>query len=123
MSPFSSIAGCARWTSGSGKGLTRQEAERRFPSEWTAWVVGQDVRRGGGETEGEAGARVAAAIEEALSSQASSNGARLVVVGHGLSLRAGLEQLRTDRVIRLRRPRSPPRQRRLVRGLDPGAPT
>ncbi len=84
---------------GTWEGLTPQQAERCFPAQWADWTAGHDVRRGGGETEGESGARVAAAIEEALSSQASSNGERLVVVGHGLSLRAGLQQLRTDRVI------------------------
>ena len=55
--------------------------------------------RGDGETEREAGARVAGAIQAALSDQSGAGPKALVVVGHGLSLRAGLDRLRADGVI------------------------
>jgi glucosyl-3-phosphoglycerate phosphatase len=85
---------------GGWEGLTRQQAKQCFPGEWAEWTAGRAVRRGGGETETEAGARVAAAIEEILENQASSGEQPLVaVVGHGLSLRAGLERLRGDGLI------------------------
>jgi glucosyl-3-phosphoglycerate phosphatase len=84
---------------GAWEGLAPEEAQRRFPSEWADWTAGRDLRRGGGETEGEAGVRVAAAIDEILSEAAGSGGEALIVVGHGLSLRAGLDQLRAGGVI------------------------
>jgi broad specificity phosphatase PhoE len=83
---------------GGWEGLTRQQAKKRFPREWAEWTTGLAVRRGGGETEAEAGARVAAAIQETLGDQAGSD-QPLVVVGHGLSLRAGLDRLRADGLI------------------------
>ena len=47
---------------GGWEGLRRDEAAARFPAEYTAWAADTDVRRGGGETQAEAGARVAAAL-------------------------------------------------------------
>jgi broad specificity phosphatase PhoE len=84
---------------GAWEGLTPEEAQDRFPAEWAEWRAGRDLHRGGGETEGEAGARVAAAIEEILTATIGIGDEAVVVVGHGLSLRAGLDQLRTGGVI------------------------
>jgi glucosyl-3-phosphoglycerate phosphatase len=80
---------------GTWEGLTRQQAERCFPSEWAAWAAGHDVRRGGGETEDEAGERVAVFVEEVLADGRGDDAPPVVVVGHGLALRSGLERLRS----------------------------
>ncbi len=84
---------------GGWEGLSPRDAERRFPDQWAEWTAGRDVRRGDGETEREAGARVAGAVQAALSDQSGAGPKALVVVGHGLSLRAGLDRLRADGVI------------------------
>lgn len=46
-------------------GLTRAQAQERFPAEYQAWHDGADVRRGGGETLAEAGERARQCIAEA----------------------------------------------------------
>jgi broad specificity phosphatase PhoE len=84
---------------GAWEGLYPEEVERRFPAEWAEWTAGRDLRHGGGETEREAGVRVAAAMAEILADQTGSGRGALVVVGHGLSLRAGLDRLRAAHVI------------------------
>ena len=71
---------------GSWQGLTREEAADRFPDEHDAWMRGEDVRRGGGETYAEVGVRAGAALKEALAGVPS--GGLLVVVTHGGSARA-----------------------------------
>jgi len=80
--------GC--WT-----GLSRAEAAQRFPDEYRAWHNDpHSTRRGGGETEAEAGARVArhiGAVARAWPGQA------IVVVCHGLALRAAVALLRDPR--------------------------
>jgi broad specificity phosphatase PhoE len=76
---------------GAWQGLTGDEARERFPSEHAAWVAGEDVRRGGGETYAEAGARAGAAIDDALSTLPAA--ATLVVVTHGGTARAALGSL------------------------------
>jgi broad specificity phosphatase PhoE len=81
------------------EGLSHPQAERLFPKEWAAWTSGHDVRRGGGETEREAGARVAAAIEAFLCLDCDRSVGPLVVVGHGVSLRSGLGCLRDHGLI------------------------
>jgi probable phosphoglycerate mutase len=84
----------SRW-----EGLYHPQAERLFPKEWAAWTSGRDVRRGGGETEREAGARVATAVEALLSLDNHRPAGPLVVVGHGLSLRSALGWLRDHGLI------------------------
>jgi broad specificity phosphatase PhoE len=66
-------------------GLTRPEIEVRFADQWQAFLRGEDVRRGGGETLVELGARATAAATEHL---ARVVGAPLVLVTHGGAARA-----------------------------------
>ncbi len=61
-------------------GLTREEIAERFPEQHDAWLRGEDVRRGGGETQAELAVRMVAAVGEAV---ASAPGSPLVVVSHG----------------------------------------
>ena len=82
---------------GHWEGLTRQEASERFPAEYRAWATGRDVRRGGGETLSDAGARVAAAIR----SHRQAAPGDLVVVGHGMSLQAALTVLAGEGLVSL----------------------
>jgi glucosyl-3-phosphoglycerate phosphatase len=71
---------------GAWQGLTGGEAEVAFPAEFSAWVAGQDVRRGNGETYAEVGARAHAALHGALRSVPA--GGLLVAVTHGGTSRA-----------------------------------
>lgn len=68
------------------QGLTREEAARRYPGEHDAWLRGEDVRRGDGETYAEVGVRAAAAVADAL--MAVPAGGLLVAVTHGGTSRA-----------------------------------
>ena len=77
---------------GGWEGLNRQEAEAAFPEEFLAWSSGTRVRRGGGETEDEAGRRAASAIGEAMRSQPGL----VVVVSHGLVLQSAIRFLALD---------------------------
>jgi probable phosphoglycerate mutase len=81
---------------GGWEGLNREEASARFPDEYQAWSSGQSVRRGGGETEGEAGRRAAAAIGRAMGDQPGL----VVVVSHGLVLQSAIGFLALDGLIR-----------------------
>lgn len=83
---------------GAWEGLTRLEAAGRYPDQYRLWTAGVDVRRGGGETLGEAGRRVADRIEVAVGRARS---APVVVVGHGMSLQAALGVLRDRAVVAL----------------------
>ena len=74
------------------EGLTRAEAEARFPEEYRRWAGGADIRRGGGETLAEAGRRVADRVQDALAGP--PGGVPLVVVGHGMALQAAMGELR-----------------------------
>lgn len=56
------------------------------------------VRRGGGETEAEAGLRAAAALVAALAGEA--DGATVVAVSHGLVLRAAVRVLAAGGIVR-----------------------
>jgi probable phosphoglycerate mutase len=69
---------------GTWEGLLREEVEQRFPGEFTAWMRGEDVRRGGGETYAEVGARGAACVLEVLD---KADGL-VVAVTHGGTARA-----------------------------------
>ncbi|MBV9660949.1 MAG: histidine phosphatase family protein [Acidimicrobiales bacterium] len=99
---------------GTWTGLNRQEALSRFPTEFHLWEAGAEIRRGGGETPAETGRRAADRIELALvtgSAQvsrsvlgsepavATESPPSLIVVGHGVSLQAALEVLRSRGVI------------------------
>ena len=76
---------------GAWSGLSRDEAEARFPEEFDAWVRGEDVARGGGETYRDVAARATAAIGEAL--PAVGPGGLLVAVTHGGTARAAIGSL------------------------------
>ena len=82
---------------GGWQGLDRRSAAHQFPDEYAAWIAGDDVRRGGGETEDEAGRRVAAVLAELAVGDGT-----VVVVSHGLALRAGLRLLAPDDAAHLR---------------------
>lgn len=77
---------------GAWEGLTPEQAEERFPEEYAAWRAGADVARGAGETRAGAGERAATAILEHAG--AVPAGGTLVVVSHGMVLRAALRRLR-----------------------------
>jgi probable phosphoglycerate mutase len=76
---------------GSWEGLTGDEARERYPQEHAAWIAGDDVRRGGGETYREAGARAVACIDAAL--EPVPPGETLLVVTHGGTARGALGEL------------------------------
>lgn len=76
---------------GEWQGLTAEEARRRFPDEFTAWISGVDARRGGGETYAEVGERAAAVLLAALAGLPA--GASLVAVTHGGTARAVVGRL------------------------------
>jgi len=77
---------------GDWTGMYHAHAKARFPEEYRLWRAGLDIRRGGGETPGEAGQRVATRVEQALAAHPDRS---LIVVGHGVALRSGLEALRS----------------------------
>ena len=64
---------------GEWSGLSRSEIQERFPDDYAAWMRGEDVRRGGGETSTEVTARALAAVTERL----PAVGGPLVVCTHG----------------------------------------
>jgi len=76
---------------GAWEGLGRAEAAQRFPAEYAAWTAGADVRRGGGETQAEAGARVAAALVRCL--WRTRGDGPVVAVAHGLALQGAIGRL------------------------------
>jgi glucosyl-3-phosphoglycerate phosphatase len=69
-------------------GLTREEASRRYPDEEAAWLRGQDIRRGGGETYEEVGARAARVFDDLLRSGAVRDDGLIVFVLHGGTARS-----------------------------------
>lgn len=73
------------------EGLTREQARSRYPDAFASWASGADRPYGGGETPGEVATRVVAALEEHIGPLAA--GERLVVVSHGLAIRAGAAAL------------------------------
>lgn len=84
---------------GAWEGLTPAEAAEAFPDEHAAWRAGGDVPRGGGESTPEAGARAASAI--VAHAVELDDDQTLVVVSHGLVLRAALRRLRSDGLVDL----------------------
>jgi probable phosphoglycerate mutase len=69
---------------GAWEGLLREDVEQRFPAEFAAWVRGEDIRRGGGETYAEVGARGSACLLEVLERSAGL----VVAVTHGGTARS-----------------------------------
>ncbi len=69
---------------GAWEGLTRAEIQARFPDEWSAWQAGVDIRRGGGETYAELGARLARSLEQIAERHAGGTAA---VVSHGAAIK------------------------------------
>jgi probable phosphoglycerate mutase len=90
---------------GAWEGLGRDEAAGRFPAEYAAWMSGADVRRGGGETQAEAGARVAASLLGFL--WRVGRGGTVVAVSHGLALQGAMGVLLTQGLISLDDTRPP----------------
>lgn len=84
---------------GGWEGLSQRQAAERFPEEYRRWHEGGDACRGGGESEGEAGARAAAAVRRILG--ASAGGATVLVVAHGLVLKRAMGLLAEDGTIGL----------------------
>lgn len=77
---------------GGWEGLTGLDASVAYPAEHLAWRAGLGPRRGGGETEAEAGERVADALRRAMG--ACPAGRSIVVVSHGVIIQSALRQLR-----------------------------
>ena len=73
---------------GGWEGLYPHQAAERFPKEYRQWSEGRDVARGGGESEAQAGIRVATALRRIVG--AAGEGATALVVGHGLALQAAM---------------------------------
>lgn len=69
-----------QWT-----GLTWSEIAARFPEEVAAMIAGQDVRRGGGESYSELGARLATTLEWVV---ARHGGQTVLLVSHGAAIRS-----------------------------------
>ena len=63
---------------GEWSGLSRAEIAERFPDAYAAWLRGEDVRRGGGETSPEVVARALGAVHDRLPAEGP-----VVVVTHG----------------------------------------
>jgi glucosyl-3-phosphoglycerate phosphatase len=76
------------------EGLDRTEAARRYPDELDRWVMAGDARPAGGELLTDAGARAAAAIESHRDAPVGDG--IVVVVAHGIVLRAALRHLGVD---------------------------
>ncbi|MCK9932875.1 histidine phosphatase family protein [Frankia sp. Mgl5] len=74
---------------GAWSGLTGAEAAARFPAEDAAWRRGEDVRRGGGETYEEVGARAGAVFDDIVAEGLPVTAGGLVVfVLHGGTARS-----------------------------------
>jgi probable phosphoglycerate mutase len=76
---------------GTWEGLGRDEVIARFPDEYAAWVRGDDVRRGGGETYAEVAARASELLLASLA--AAGPGEVVVAVTHGGTARAIMGRL------------------------------
>lgn len=76
---------------GEWQGFTLEETARRWPDEHAAWRRGDDVRRGGGETQAEVAERGVEALLEHLVDVPS--GGLLVAVTHGAAARAMIGSL------------------------------
>ncbi len=70
---------------GTWQGLTSEQAREAHPDEHAAWLRGDDVPRGGGETYRQAGERAVACVLEHLPAQGT-----LLAVTHGGTARAAI---------------------------------
>jgi probable phosphoglycerate mutase len=73
---------------GGWEGLYPHQAAERFPEEYRQWSDGRDLSRGGGETEAQAGKRAATALLRIAGS--FEEGATVLIIGHGLALKAAM---------------------------------
>jgi probable phosphoglycerate mutase len=87
---------------GAWEGLLPCQAAERFPEEYRQWQEGRDPRRGGGEDPAQAGSRAAGCLRRTL--RAAPDGATVLVVSHGLVLRAAMGRLAEDGMIALAGP-------------------
>jgi probable phosphoglycerate mutase len=69
---------------GAWQGLGYDDIAARYPEEWASWRGGVDLKRGGGETYGELGDRVGAAIDGIAMAHA---GETVVIVSHGAAIK------------------------------------
>ncbi len=76
---------------GAWQGLTRAEARTQFAEEYERWQLGEDARRGGGETYAEVGARAAECVVDW--SNRLGPGSLIVAVTHGGTARATIGTL------------------------------
>jgi broad specificity phosphatase PhoE len=76
---------------GSWQGLSRAEVDERYPDEAAAWLRGESIRRGGGETNAEVARRAVTTIEQALEKLASPS--TLVVVTPGGAARVAIGRM------------------------------
>jgi len=76
---------------GAWQGLSHDEVRERFPDEYAAWVRGEDIRRGGGETYAEVADRAAGLLTREV--EAAAPGEVIVVVCHGGTVRAVIGKL------------------------------
>lgn len=102
QAPVVEHAGLREVDLGEWEGLTRAEAEARFPEDFRRWDPGgeerYEVRRGGGETLAEAGRRFVDALSDGLERAVASGrwtpgAGEVFVVAHGLVLQAALREL------------------------------
>lgn len=70
---------------GTWTGKTYEAIAAAHPDQWEAWHAGRDVRRGGGETYAELGARIAEATRRIAEAHP---GGRVLLVSHGGSIRS-----------------------------------
>jgi probable phosphoglycerate mutase len=70
---------------GAWQGKSRDVLELAYPEEWAAWRRGEDIRRGGGETYAEAGARAETLVREIVQPELAHV---VVIVSHAGTLRS-----------------------------------
>jgi len=85
---------------GQWSGLTREEVQDRFPEEYAAWIAGEDITRGGGETFAEVGERGWSCISEHLEMVEPDGGAVVAVTHGGTALSVIVEALGIPRELR-----------------------
>jgi probable phosphoglycerate mutase len=92
--PYRSDARLREIDLGAWSGLTSEEAAALFPAEDAAWRRGEDVRRGGGETYTEVGARAGQLFDELVATGLPAGSDSLVVfVLHGGTARSLIGRL------------------------------
>lgn len=78
-------------SAGKWEGLSRDEVSEQFPAEYSSWLTGLDIARGGGETMAEVGSRAAACVLETVGDLSATGVA--VLVTHGGAIRATIGTL------------------------------